>query len=233
MLSKLRVILSIGLGLAVWNAGLEAAHAQIGLRIQIGGSPFGVGPSYGVGPYGPGVYTGGFNVPFGVGPSIAPSSRAYMGPQYQSGYRGYYGGYGVGPSPLDTLLYETRLNEYRSYGYSNQSSIDQLRAQQYALQRQQLELQAAQRSLSTQQRYPYSTQSRYTPQAPRGSSSSSDLRPGMVLPDGSTVISVGPISPSGSASPSSVQPASPNEPTVAPAPPANILPSSETKKAVF
>jgi hypothetical protein len=221
MFSERRVILSIGFAVAVWGTGLEVTHAQFGLRIQIGGSPLGVGP-YG----GPGVYGGGFNVPFGVGPSIPPSSRAYLGPQYQSGYRGYYGSYGVGPllgydSPIEQLLYDSHSNE--------------LLRQQYALRRQQMELQAAQRSLSAQQMYPYDTQSRYSRQAPRGSSSSSDLRPGMVLPDGSTVISVGPLSPVSSSSSSNVQPTTPKQPTVLPAPQANVLPSgpSEPKKAAF
>jgi hypothetical protein len=230
MRHKLQVVLTFGLGLAVWGATLARTHAQFGVQIQIGGGPFGV-----VGPYGPGVYpgmysgmySGGFNVPFGVGPSIPPTSRAYMGPQYRPGYRGYYGSYGVAPSlgvygsPLDNPLYESRAND--------------LLRQQYALQRQQLELQATQRSLSRPQSYPFDQQ-RYSAPPSRGSSASSDLRPGMVLPDGSTVISVGPITAASSSAPqSSVQPATPTPSTV-PAgvvPPNVVPPGSEPKKAAF
>lgn len=182
MRNKLRSIQAIGFGVFLWAASLGVAQAQFGgLQIEIG--------RYG-GPYsgplgGSGLYLGGFNVPFGVGPSIPPSSRGYIGPQYQSGYRGYRG-YGVGPS-LD--LYVSPF-DYASPSYRNYD----LALQQYRLQRQQLELEAAQRRLSLQQAYPYSAQRSYTGQSPRGDSPS-DLRPGMVLPDGSTVISVGPLTP--------------------------------------
>ncbi len=232
---NLRNILSLGFGLAVWAVAIGTAQAQFGgLQIQIGGGPFGRGPLGG--PF------GGFGVPFGVGPSIPLGSPAYMGPQYQSAYRGYYGSFGVAPS---LGVYGPSLNysspAYGGYGYSNQSSLDPLLAQQYALQRQQLELQAAQRSLSSQQTYGYDRRSTYSVQSPRGLSSTPDLRPGMVLPDGSTVVSVGPVSPTGSA-PSSSAPeqlgapqSRPQQPTVAPPVPRNLLPSdsSESKKAAF
>lgn len=220
MLTNLRSILSIGIGVAVWGASTGAAQAQFGgLQIQIGGG--GVG----------GLYVGGFSVPFGVGPSIPPSSQAYMGPQYSSGYRGYSSGYrgyfGVAPtldiydnSPLD---YPT----YRSPNYSNnRNSLDLLQLQQY-----QMQLRSEQLYLSAQQAYPYPSQasgsyigdartgSRYSSQAPRVSAASSDLRPGMVLPDGSTVISVGPLTPA----PVSVSP----QPSVEP----NVLPSNNSSKA--
>ena len=234
MLSNLRIILSMGLGAAVWVVTIGASQAQFGgLQIQIGGSPFDVGPSGGAGFYGNGQYNGGFGIPFGVGPSIPPSSRAYMSPQHQSGYRGYYNGFGVEPSlgvygsPLD---YQSPT--YRNYGYLNRSSLDQLQVQQYTLQRQQLELQAAQRRLSAQQSIPYHLQSRNSVQTLRGSISTSDLRPGMVLSDGSTVISVGPISPtSASTQQSGAKQSTVVQPTVQP----NILPSasSELKKAAF
>ncbi len=96
--------------------------------------------------------------------------------------------------------------------------MDVLQRQQYALQRQQLELQAAQRSLSMPQMSPYSYQPRYSTPSPRASAPGSDLRPGMVLPDGSTVISVGPLSPV-------------SEPTVQPN--AAVNGSGEPKKAAF
>ena len=212
MLTNLRSILSIGIGVAVWGASTGVAQAQFGgLQIQIGGG--GVG----------GLYVGGFSVPFGVGPSIPPSSQAYMGPQYSSGYRGYFG---VAPtldiydnSPLD---YPT----YRSPNYSNnRNSLDLLQLQQY-----QMQLRSEQLNLSAQQAYPYPSQatgsyigdartgSRYSSQAPRVSAASSDLRPGMVLPDGSTVISVGPLTPA----PVSVSP----QPSVEP----NVLPSNNSSK---
>jgi hypothetical protein len=218
MFCNLRSILSIGFGVAVWGLTIGAAQAQFGgLQIQIGRGPYSGG----------GLYVGGFNVPFGVGPSIPLGSRAYMGPQYQSGYRGYYGNYGVAPSlgiygytPLDPVA------TYRNYIYSNRSSFDQL--QQYQLQQNQLELQEMQRSLSAQQAYPYDAQSRYSGQSPRVSSSSSDLRPGMVLPDGSTVISVGPISPADSSSqPPNAQPSGAQQQL--PSPPPNVLPPGSPK----
>lgn len=206
MLSNLRSILSISFGVAVWGVTLGVAQAQFGgLQIQIGrsgglygGGPYGGGP-YGIGPYGgSGLSVGGFNVPFGVGPSIPPSSRAYMGPQYQyqSGYRGYYG-YGVPPSlGVYGSAQDYPTPTYRNYDWQ---------AQQYQLQRQQLELQAGQRRLSAQQVYPYEAQSSYS--VPQRASATSDLRPGMVLPDGSTVISVGPLSPVSSTPP---PPSAPN-----------------------
>ena len=192
MFTNLGRILSIGFGVAVWGVTSGSAQAQIGgLQIQIGRGPYG----------GNGLYVGGINVPFGVGPLIPPSSRAYMGPQYQSGYRGYYGNYGVSPA---LGVYDSPFNypspTYRNYGYSSQDPLDQLLWQRYQLQQNQLELQVLQRSLSAQQAYPYDVQSRYSGHSPRVSSSTSDLRPGMVLPDGSTVISVGPISTTNSAS---------------------------------
>ena len=223
MLSNMRTILSIGFGVAAWGVTIGTAQAQFGgLQIQIGG--------YG-GPYGgSGLYVGGFNVPFGVGPSIPMSSRAYMGPQYSSGYRGYYGvapSLGIYGSPLD---YPSRA--YRNYGYSNQNSLDQLQMQQFELQRYQFELQAAQRRLSAQQAYPHEAQSRYSLQSPRVSSSTPDLRPGMVLPDGSTVISVGPISPANSASP---QPSAGQPSAGRPTTPTNDLPpgTSKPQRAAF
>ncbi len=227
MLRNLRSIASIGFGVAVWGVTFGVAQAQFGgLQIQIGrsGGPYG----------GSGLYMGGFNVPFGVGPSIPPSSRAYMGPQYQSGYRGYYGNFGVAPS-LGVYSYSPYdlTPDYGNYGYSNRHSLD--------LYRYQLELQAAQRILSAQQAYPYGSQSPYSVQPPRVSSSTSDLRLGMVLPDGSTVISVGPTTPIARASqqPNSQQPNSqqpsgqqpnsqqPNsqQPNVQP----NVLPSGSPK----
>ena len=212
MLTNMRRILSIGIGIAVWGAAVGQAHAQFGgLQIQIGGRG------------GSGLYGGGFIVPFGVGPSIPPSSRAYMGPQYQSGYRGYYGvapQLGIyGNSPLDDP-------RNRNYGYpNNQNSLNQLQLQQY-----QLHLLSEQLNLSPQQAYPYPSQSsgsypsearsgaRYLAEVPRAAAAASDLRPGMILPDGSTVISVGPLSPvAGSTAPqSNVEP--------------NVLPSNNAPK---
>ncbi len=222
MLTKLRSILSLGIGVAVWGAAIGVAQAQFGgLQIQIGGGGRG------------GLYAGGFNVPFGVGPSIPPTSRAYMGPQYSSGYRGYFGVAptlgNYGNSPLD---YPT----YRSPGYANYpNSLDLLQLQQY-----QMQLRSEQLNLSAQQAYPYPSQAtgsyigdartgtRYSTQAPRVSAASSDLRPGMVLPDGSTVISVGPLTPAPvSASPQPSQPSV--EPNVLPS--NNVLPSKNSSKA--
>ena len=147
-----------------------------------------------------------------------------MGPQYPAGYRGYYGvapTLGIyGNSPLD---YPT----YRNDGYSNYSnSLDLLQLQRY-----QMQLRSEQLNLSAQQVYPYGSQatgsytgearsgSRYSTQAPRVSAAASDLRPGMVLPDGSTVISVGPLTPA----PVSASP----QPIVEP----NVLPSNNSPKA--
>lgn len=226
MLSKMRITSFIGFSLAVWVATAGHSQAQFGgLQIQIGGGPFGgpFGGPYG-GPFGgTGLYVGGFNTPFGVGPSIPPTSRAYIGPQYSSGYRGYYGNFGVPPTlGVYGSPYDYPAPSYRTYGYSSRNSLDQLQMQQYSLQRQQLELQAAQRRLSALQQYDLPP--RYPGTSPGASSSTSDLRPGMVLPDGSTVLSVGPLQPA-NAQPST---APPTEPATVPS-----QSSTDRKKAAF
>lgn len=202
MQNILRTLLTTVLGVGLWAATAGESQAQFGgFQLQIGGSSFGFG-SYG--PYG-GVYGSGLPFPMMVGP--------FAGPQYISGYRGYYGSTpSLGGAP--------------GYGYASQTMLDVLQSQQFALQRQQLELQPSQHTLYPHQSYSFDQQNRNGAQSIRGSSNASDLRPGMVLPDGSTVISVDPIP---SATPS----------TASGPQPANVQASSSTsgkstpRKAAF
>jgi len=188
----------VGVAIAVWAGCLTSLHAQLG-GLQIGIGRFG-------GPYGGGGFGGSLYVPFGVGPSIPPSSRAYMGPQFYPGYsgysgsRGYYGSYYSAPS-LGVYSYppfDYPSPTYRSYGYGPYSG-NLGSSYQYSLDQQQLQLHAEQLRLSAPQTYPSAGQYRgsrsgYATQPPIVSPSTPDLRPGMVLPDGATVISVGPLS---------------------------------------
>lgn len=184
---------------------LPTAQAQFGgLQIEVG--------RYG------GYRGGGYSlaIPFGVGPSIPPTSRAFLGPDYGLGYRGYYG---YAPLPLPGIYgvspFDYPPPSYRTYGYNGSGPYLGNGTLNY---QQQLDLyhqqqRAEQSRLYSQQIAPNSLQSP-TYQSPsnragRPVNPGDDLRPGMVLPDGSTVLSVGPIGSSGSSSsgPETVTPA--------------------------
>lgn len=203
----IRIGLSVAIIVASGFAG-STAFAQ-GLRIGVGsyaggggnlggglagnlpnyGFGYGYGPSgyasgiyrpnaYGVGSYGTGAYglgvdrygygTRGYRSGYGYGPS-------YGGPSYGYGFRGYgtdygnrrHGGYGV---RIDLGGYGLSRSGYPSTstyssGYRGYSTSP---------------------SVSAPRRDGSSTSSRVDP-------GTADLRPGMVLPDGATVISVDPI----------------------------------------
>ena len=221
----LKPLLALGAAIAVWGGNAATTQAQFGgLQIQIGG---------GGGYYGGGY--GGLSIPFGVGPSIPPTSRAYMGPAYGLGYRNPYG-YSAFPVPgafgVTPFTYSSPY--YR--GYSNSSNYDytpnysgsynglgaysgngvsnyqqQLDLYQYQLRAEQSELYAPQAARN------YRSQS---PAAQAGN----DLRPGMVLPDGSTVLSVGPLSAIDAAN-SATNP-SVNSPAKAAKPQPNAIPTT-------
>ncbi len=185
---KLKLILALCVSIGAWCAHPSTARAQFGgLQIQIGRG---------------GYYGGGYNlaVPFGVGPSIPPTSRAFMGPSFGSGYRGYYGysgslysgglpgDYGVSPFNYPSPT-------YRSYSYNGSGpySGDGVSNYQRQLDLYQSQLQAEQSRLHPQQNSLYPHQQSQSGQSQAGQAYD-DLRPGMVLPDGSTVISVDPPS---------------------------------------
>ena len=219
--SYLKPILAICAAIAVWSGDSQAARAQFGgLQIQIGRG---------------GYYGGGYNlaVPFGVGPSIPPTSRAYMGPDYglrynsgySSGYRGYYG-YSALPTPgnFGVTPFDYPSPTYRNYGYNGSGpySGDGISNYQQQLDLYQLQLRAEQARLYSQQSQLYRSQQPYSSSSPRSNRAGQqldDLRPGMVLPDGSTVISVDPPGAPGSAQ-QNPQPA-----------PANPLPADPTGAA--
>ncbi len=218
-----RAVLALCTSVAVWGVNAAPAQAQFGgLQIQIGG---------GGGYYGSG-YSG-IGIPFGVGPSIPLSSRAYMGPAYGLGYRSYYG-YSAIPVPgavsvgvFGVAPYDYAAPSYRGYssssGYYNTPNYNssgpysgsgvsnyqqQFDLYQQQLQAEQSELHSSQGSSSYRPNY------RSTAPAIQAGN---DLRPGMVLPDGSTVLSVGPLSASDSAGNSSGTAAKPQ---------ANVIPTT-------
>lgn len=162
--------------------------AQVGLQITIGsyGRAYGGfygSPPFGVGPVGPG--------PYGVGPSLSfyPRGRAIFAAPYYSGYRGYnvyipapdISVYGRSPyarpqSPMDYP--HSGIGPYSgTHGNTMNNSLnydDKHVGNNY------YQSQSAIRPQST-----------YASGAAILSPDTPDLRPGMVLPDGSTVISVG------------------------------------------
>ncbi len=231
----LKPLLTLSIAIAIWGGSAPTTQAQFGgLRIQIGG---------GGGYYGGGY--GGLSIPFGVGPSIPPTSRAYMGPAYGLGVTpfgvtpyGYPNGYSEG-------LYQSpayRGYSYRGYSNSNEYyppnyngsgpySGSGISNYQQQLDLYQYQLRAEQSRLNSLQAAPnYRSQSR--PSQSTGNQAN-DLRPGMVLPDGSTVLSVGPLSPSAdpntatnASSNSAVRPAKPQPNAIPTTPPPTPRPSN-------
>ena len=223
----LRTLLLLGLTIAAWCVDSPTADAQFGgLQIQIGRGGYG------------GYYGSGYSlsIPFGVGPSIPPTSRAYMGPGYSTGYRGYYGysaipgpgDYGVTPFGYPSPTYSNP--NYRTYDYNGSGpySGDGVLSYQQRLDLYRLQEREAQSRLYSQQVSPYSQQvSPYPSQQsyraqPRSQQGMDDLRPGMVLPDGSTVLSVDPPGPTNSGTTNA-------QPTPAPANPIPSTPDGSRK----
>ncbi len=191
---KLKLILALCVSIAAWYADSPTAQAQFGgLQIQIGRG---------------GYYGGGYGlaVPFGVGPSIPPTSRAFMGPSFGGGYRGYYGYSGslysgsLLPGDYGVSPFNYPSPTYRNYSYNGSGpySGDGVSNYQQQLDLYQSQLQAEQSRLYPQQNSLYRHQQSQPGQSQSGQAQSGqaydDLRPGMVLPDGSTVISVDPPS---------------------------------------
>ena len=205
----LKLFLMLSVAIATWGVTASTTQAQFGgLQIQIGGGYYGGG-------------LGGISVPFGVGPSIPPTSRAYMGPAYGPGYRSYYGysgipvpgAFGVTPFGYSSSLYVEPAyrgyyggyynNSYNSYsGYYNSPYNGSGPYSGNGISNHQQQLDLYQQQLRTEQSQLHSAQGASNNYRPSASSQSGgsvqaggDLRPGMVLPDGSTVLSVGPLSP--------------------------------------
>ncbi len=191
---SIRLVTRFVLTLAFALAAAPELWAQVGLQITIGSYGRGYGGIYGtpfgVGPVGPG--------PFGVGPSLpfGPGGRAIFPAPYYSGYRGYYDYRGY-----DYYLPSSAVGIYSSspyaipqpisppdYPYSGTGPYSGTYGN------------SMNRTLNYYDNYfgndYYQSQSAIRPQSSYASGSrivspdTPDLRPGMVLPDGSTVLSV-------------------------------------------